>query len=101
MRGIDRRLVRNCRFLASLGMTGIETRGSAVQPAATCANLRTAGCRTCLARQRSYCDCMFIHSSGEVTQAAARRRAMAAEIPPCRYMLRVVDYGQTNVALPS
>jgi hypothetical protein len=44
-------------------------------------NLRTAGCRPYRARHRSYCDCIFIHSSGVVPKAAARRMAMAAEIP--------------------
>src|ERR1700686_1663416 len=48
---------------------------------ATFANLRTAGCFAFRAFHKSYCDCMFIHNSGVVPKAAARRIAMDAEIP--------------------
>jgi len=44
-------------------------------------NLRTAGRRACRARHKSYCGCIFIHSSGVVPRAGASRMAMAAEIP--------------------
>ena len=58
------------------------------QSPATCANLRAASCRTWRARQRSYCNRMFIHSSGEVPRADTRRRAMAAEIPDLPFSTR-------------
>jgi hypothetical protein len=48
---------------------------------ATFANLRTAGCFPFRALHKSYCDCMFIHNSGVVPKAPARRIAMDAEIP--------------------
>jgi len=47
---------------------------------ATFANLRTDGCFAFRALHKSYRDCMFIHNSGLVPKAAARRIAMAAEI---------------------
>src|SRR5579863_1926946 len=59
-----------------------------LHPAATCANLRTAGCRACLARHKSYCACMFIHNSADVPRAAAKRMAIAAEIPDLPFSTR-------------
>jgi hypothetical protein len=44
-------------------------------------DLRVTGWRVRRARHKSYCDCIFIHSSRVVPRAAARGMAMAAEIP--------------------
>jgi|SRR5580704_1496087 hypothetical protein len=55
---------------------------------ATLANLRTAGCLAFRALHKSYCVCMFIHNSGVVPKAAARRIAMDAEIPALPFSTR-------------
>jgi len=39
-------------------------------------------------RQRSYCDCIFIHNSGVVPKATASRIAIAAEIPALPFSTR-------------
>src|SRR5258708_28491538 len=73
---------------------GVEKRASCRdawptdQPADTCVNLHTAGCRAGCTRQRSYWDCLFIHSSGVVPRAAASRIAMASEISAFTFRTR-------------
>jgi hypothetical protein len=44
-------------------------------------DLRVTGWRVRRAHHKSYCDYIFIHSSGVIPRAAASRMATAAEIP--------------------